>query len=144
MYEVNFFSEEVEFTLKKAKATKLWLLEVIKESNRAVKQLSFIFTSDEHLARINKEYLNHNTYTDIITFPYSEDKDILESDVFISVDRVEDNAQALNLPFYEELHRVMVHGILHLLGYHDKTASQKREMRNLENHYLALRKFQID
>ena len=144
MVEFNFFSEEVEFDLKEAKATRLWLLQVVQESNRSVKHLSYIFTSDEYLAEINQDFLSHNTYTDIITFQYSEDPDEIESDIFISLDRVKENARNLGLPFYEELHRVMVHGILHLLGHKDKTATRKRGMRNLENHYLALRKFQID
>ena len=141
MPEIHFFSEEVVFTLQEEESIRLWLLAVVQETKRSISQLSYIFTSDKYLLQINQEYLHHDTFTDIITFQYSENPESLESDIFISIDRVKENARTLGIPFYEELHRVMIHGILHLIGYEDKTALQKREMRNLENHYLALRKF---
>ncbi len=142
MHQINFFSEEVEFKLQAVEPTRRWLQTAMGSTDCTIRQLTFIFTSDEQLLHINREFLKHDTYTDIITFQYSEDPKTLESDVFISIDRVKENAAQLNVPFYEELHRVMIHGVLHLIGYNDKTASQKREMRKLENHYLALRKFQ--
>lgn len=88
---------------------------------------------------MNIQYLNHKTYTDIITFDNSEAPKLLEGDIFISVDRVKENAEKLKIPFVHELHRVMIHGVLHLLGYSDKTPRKKAEMRKKEDAYLSLR-----
>lgn len=100
----------------------------------------YVFSDDEFLHKINKEYLRHNTYTDIITFDLSEN-DSLDGEIYISLDRVKENAQNFNVKFTDEIHRVMVHGILHLLGYNDKTPSQKRKMKAKEDFYLSLRDF---
>ena len=101
--------------------------------------INYIFTSDQYLLDINKQYLNHDYLTDIITFNNSTSNNLLEADIFISIERVKDNAKALQVQFIDELHRVMIHGILHLLGFDDKTEHDKAEMRKKENHYLALR-----
>ena len=100
-------------------------------------ELSIIFCSDEYLIDINKRHLNHDYYTDIITFNYNIEKN-LNGDLFISVDRVKDNASAFNENFNMELFRVIIHGILHLCGFNDKTTKEQKEMRQKENHYLNL------
>ena len=109
------------------------------DNHKHLISLNYIYTSDEYLLKINKEYLNHDTFTDIVTFDQSTQKDHIEADIFISIDRIKDNANNLNIPVQEELHRVMIHGVLHLIGFRDKTETEKKEMRKKENHYLALR-----
>ena len=98
-----------------------------------------IFCSDEYLLEINKKHLNHDYYTDIITFDYCLDK-IVSGDLYISIDRVKENAKAFNETFMNELNRVVIHGVLHLCGYNDKTETDQKIMRNLENKYLAINK----
>ena len=99
-----------------------------------------MFCSDEHLLEMNRSYLEHDYYTDIITFDYVEEN-VVSGDLFISIDRVRDNAKTLGQSVREELHRVMVHGLLHLLGYHDKSKEEQVEMRSKEDYYLTLRNF---
>lgn len=101
--------------------------------------INYIFCSDEYLMNINVEYLNHHALTDIITFDTSETDDIISGDIYISVDRIKDNAAAFETNRDDELHRVLVHGILHLVGYGDKTRKQKSQMREKEDAYLSLR-----
>jgi len=108
---------------------------LIQNENKTKGDLSFIFCSDDYLLDINKKYLNHDFYTDVITFDYSENN-ILSGDVFISIDRVKENAGTFNVPFEEELQRVMIHGVLHLAGYKDKTDKEKKQMTDKENFYL--------
>lgn len=112
-----------------------WLLGVTTEENKFVEHISYIFCSDDYLLDINKRYLNHDFYTDIITFPYQQGE-VLESDIFISTDRVKENARLFNIPFEEELRRVMVHGVLHLMGYDDHAEDKEREMRQKEEYYI--------
>ena len=100
--------------------------------------INYIFCSDNYLHQINFQYLDHDTFTDIITFDQS-DKDQIEGDIFISIDRVHENANERNISFVNELHRVMIHGILHLLGYNDKTPKEKQLMREKEDECLSLR-----
>ena len=99
---------------------------------------NFIFCSDTFLLNINREYLSHDTFTDIITFDNSDSPEQIETDIFISIDRVKENASHLNIEFEKELHRVMIHGILHLVGYKDKTQKEKEIMRARENEALEL------
>lgn len=139
MESIHFFTEEVDFIFKNKNKTRTWIKSVIQSHQKKITCINYIFTSDDNLHQINKDFLGHDTYTDIITFDNSENDIKLESDIFISVDRVMDNAKNNNISFNDELHRVMIHGILHLLGTNDKTASDKEEMRKKENHYLALR-----
>ncbi len=108
---------------------------MIREYNKLPGHLSFVFCSDEYLLKINQDFLQHDYYTDIITFDYSEGNKI-SGDLMISIDRIQDNAKQLNLKFDDELSRVMIHGVLHLLGFGDKTAKEEKEMRRLE--YAAL------
>ncbi|HEU5292637.1 MAG TPA: rRNA maturation RNase YbeY, partial [Cyclobacteriaceae bacterium] len=102
--------------------------------------LNYIFCSDEYLKEINIEYLNHKTYTDIITFNYNPGEGELEGEIYISVDRVRENAKTFKSEFQTELHRVIIHGVLHLIGFNDKSKSEKAVMREKEDSYLSLLK----
>ena len=132
---IHFFNEDVRFKLSGAPALKKRLLALAKKHRRKVGEVNYIFCSDEYLYELNKAYLEHKSYTDIITFEYSTDAEIL-SDIFISIDRVKDNAKKFKVPFRTELHRVMAHGMLHLLGYKDKKAADKKRIRMAEEAFL--------
>jgi rRNA maturation RNase YbeY len=139
---INFFIEEINFSLKDKKNLHDWLLGVVLSEKCQVSALSYIFCSDEYLLDINKQYLDHNYYTDVITFDNSDDdNEEIDGDIFISIDRVKDNALENKNEFSCELHRVMVHGLLHLLGYRDKSEEEILEMREKEEAYLSLQKF---
>ena len=139
MKNIYFFCENIQYTLKQKNRIRAWISTVVEQNNKELLNINYIFTSDSHLLHINKEYLNHNTYTDIITFDQSENENTIEAEIYISIDRIKQNAKTLNLSFQNELHRVMIHGVLHLLGLKDKTEIEKQEMRKNENHYyLAL------
>ena len=112
-----------------------WLNEVAHSENKMIEELTFIFCDDEYLLDINIKHLGHDYYTDIITFPYKEG-DIIKSDLFISIDRVLDNAETYHVSFVEELARVMVHGVLHLMGYGDKEDQDILMMRSKEDYYI--------
>jgi probable rRNA maturation factor len=137
MSVINFFTERYHFKLRFPIRIRRWLLAVAEAEGCSVAELNYIFTSDQRLLAINKEYLNHNTFTDIITFDNSE-TDQIEGDIFISIPRVRENAKKFDQPFEMELARVLVHGLLHLAGYSDKNRSTKKEMRAKENTYLSL------
>ena len=132
---IEFSSEEVEFELENEQAVMDWLQKIIEQTGNSLRMLNFIFCSDDYLLRLNVEYLDHNSLTDIITFPYAEPP-VIEGDIFISIDRVRDNAVDFNVPFEQELHRVMAHGVLHLCGYGDKTPDEQRTMRQKEDEAL--------
>ncbi len=132
---INFFSEDIEFSLDNPAETISWLESVCNKENKPLEALSIIFCSDAYLLNINQEHLNHDFYTDVISFPYSTDK--VEGDIFISIDRVRENAQNLDVSFTKELNRVMVHGLLHFLGYKDKTDEEITVMRRKEDYYLG-------
>lgn len=136
---IRFFSEDVEFRLKSFKKTILWLRESIELEGKIPGEISFIFCSDEYLLKMNIDYLNHKTYTDIITFDTSEERNLICGDIFISIERVRENALKFNKEFDNELHRVIIHGVLHLIGYSDKTTNKKNIMRRKEDAYLSLR-----
>ena len=129
---VTFHKEEVEFELPSESKLSNWLVDIAASKNKIISQVAYIFCDDEYLLNINKEYLNHDYYTDIITFPYKQGREI-ESDIFISIERVKDNASTFKSSFEKELLRVMAHGLLHLLGYMDKTEEEKKDMRDKEN-----------
>lgn len=139
MSEIHFFSEITTFLFPNPQPTRLWLAKSISSLKKNLSEINYIFTSDVNLLDINILYLDHDYLTDIITFDNSDSIDELEGDIYISVERIEENAKQYKVDFEEELHRVMIHGILHLAGYDDKTDKEKKVMRNLENHYLALR-----
>ncbi|MCF6365869.1 MAG: rRNA maturation RNase YbeY [Bacteroidales bacterium] len=132
---INCFFENIEsFILNKNIYS--WISKAIENENKQPGEINIIFCSDEHLLKMNIEHLNHNFYTDIITFDYSE-KEIVSGDLFISKDRVGENAIKFNVSFADEIHRVIIHGILHLCGYNDKKEEQKVKMRERENYYLG-------
>lgn len=134
--EILFFSEDVDFSLKEESETVSWLKSVANEEEQQLQAVSYIFCSDEYLLEINKEYLKHFDYTDVITFQYHEAGEGVQGDCFISIDRVKENADTFAVDFEQELKRVIVHGMLHLLGYADKTDSQRAQMRSKEDYYL--------
>jgi probable rRNA maturation factor len=138
---ILFFSEGVEFTLEFPSLISDWVSEVVKTETKLLGAISFIFCSDVYLLKLNQEHLDHDYFTDVITFDYSETSPTLSGDVFISIDRVTENAKTLSCSFDDELHRVIIHGALHLCGYNDKTDAEKKEMRKKEDHYLSLRPF---
>jgi len=137
---INFFSEDLEFCLENELKISDWIIKCIHQEKKTAGELSFIFSSDDYLLKINKEYLEHDFYTDIITFDY-RDEDVISGDIFISIDRVKENAQSLSLPFLDELHRVLIHGVLHIIGYKDKSSEEEFIMRAKEDFYLSLRTF---
>ena len=133
---INFYYEDVnKLPLEKIKL-KNWITSTIKNEGMKPGDLSFIFCSDNYLLEINKEYLQHDYLTDIITFDYVENK-IVSGDIFISIDRILDNAKEFGVMFEEELKRIIIHGVLHLLGYKDKEEIEKNEMTNMEDFYLS-------
>lgn len=140
MAAVNFFNQDLSFKLPKPRKTASWIREVIQREKKQLILLNYIFCSDQHLLGINQQYLNHQTFTDIITFDNSEGEGIIEGDVFISIERVKANAAAFETEFDEEVHRVLIHGVLHLAGYSDKSKQEKSDMRKKEDAYLSLRK----
>ncbi len=125
----------------KPEALKKWILLAFKENETAVLGINYIFCSDKYLLKLNKEYLGHNYFTDIITFDNSKEKGTAEADVFISSDRVMANAKKFKSTFRDELHRVMIHGALHLMGYDDKTPKAEKAMRQAEEYWLRKRSF---
>ena len=140
---VTFHKEEVEFELPKENKLSSWLVDIAASKNKKISQIAYIFCDDEYLLNINKEYLGHDYYTDIITFPYKQGIEI-ESDVFISIERIRENAITFESSFEIELLRVMAHGLLHLLGYKDKTEEEKIEMTAKENWAIELFNTQAD
>ncbi len=113
-----------------------WLSKVIIDEGKIPGEINYIFCTDNYLHKINLDFLQHDTFTDIITFPTSEDNEIISSDLFISLDRIKDNSKALEIDFHSEFLRVVVHGLLHLIGYNDKTKEQILLMRKMENNYI--------
>ena len=135
---IRYFTEDIDFAFKGKSVHSAWLKAVSEEEGRRLGQISVIFCSDSYLLEINRKYLGHDYYTDIITFDYSEG-DTISGDLFISVDTVRSNAEYYSADFKDELDRVIVHGVLHLIGYDDHTDEQSAEMRARENHYLERR-----
>lgn len=129
---IEFNTEDIEFELADAPRISKWVLSTIQAEGKKLQHISYIFCSDNYLLDLNEQYLNHDTLTDIITFHYSQPPSI-EGDIFISIERVQENAQLYNVPFEQELYRVMIHGVLHLCGYEDKTPEDKAHMTEKEN-----------
>ena len=135
---INFFSEKKTFEVSQKDKLRLLLKEVCKQENAQLSFINCVFCSDEYLLQINKKHLKHNFLTDIITFDFSEKKDQIEGDLYISVDRVKENAKKYGDTFKTETIRVVLHGLLHLIGYKDKSEKEKKRMRVLENKYVSL------
>ena len=133
---ISFYSVGT-FSLKTEAAVAACINAIAAEESREVGDITFVFCDDNYLLKINKEFLDHDTYTDIITFDYSVGNEMI-SEIYVSTDRVEENAKKYKQTFENEIHRVMIHGVLHLCGYNDKLAEEKQIMRDKENHYLSL------
>ena len=129
------FNYETDFVLVNEGILAEWINDCIKNEDHRLEEINYIFCDDEYLYKLNVEFLNHDTLTDIISFDYSVGK-IIQGDVFISVERVMENALDFSVPFLDELHRVMIHGVLHYCGYKDKTPKEAVIMRKKENFYL--------
>lgn len=132
---INFFQEGTDFRLRQKKLLRSWMLSCIRSENFEAGEINVIICDDDYLFRLNRQYLDHDTLTDIITFDNSENESI-SGDLFISIDRIRENAKKFYVRIAEELHRVIIHGILHLCGYGDKTDQEKEIMRSKENVYL--------
>ncbi len=135
---VRYYCEDVKFELKDKRFVSRWLKLVAGSEIRKLGDISVIFCSDNYILDVNMRYLQHDYFTDIITFDYCEG-DVLSGDLFISIDSVRENALYYGAEFLDELHRVIVHGLLHLIGYDDHTDAEKKEMRAKEDYYLSLR-----
>lgn len=136
---IHFEATDVELPVIIGKKTKKWILNVIQDYQKKAGEVFFLFCSDEALLKINQQFLQHDYYTDIITFDNSESEEIISGELHISLDRIIDNAATLNTDFDTELHRVIIHGILHLIGFNDKTADEQLAMRAAEQKCLSLR-----
>lgn len=141
MPQITFFTESVTYNLKHKTKVRNWIKATIEKEGYALQELNFIFCSDDYLLSINQQYLNHDTYTDIITFDNSDEQGQIVSDIFISIDRIKENAKEYKKTTFDELCRIMIHGTLHLLGYKDKSKADKTLMTQKEDEYLALRVF---
>lgn len=131
------FSFQKKINLHSRTKLKEWINKTAEQREKKIGNISYIFCSDDELLQINNQYLKHDYYTDVITFDYSEGA-VLNGDIFISVDRVRDNAKQVGVTFEEELYRVMIHGVLHLSGVNDKTEQQAKQMRKAEEDSLKL------
>ena len=132
------FNYETDFILESEGEVTKWVIETISAEGFKLEEVNYVFCDDDYLHKLNVEFLKHDTLTDIISFDYSIGK-IIQGDVFISVERVKENAKDFGVNFIEELHRVIIHGILHYCGYKDKTVEEAKTMRNKENFYLTQR-----
>jgi len=139
MPAISFFTESIRYNLPQKLKVKKWVKETIEKEGFKLQELNFIFCSDEYLLGINQQYLSHDTYTDIITFDNSEEEKLIVSDIFISIERVKENAKTFKTNDFDEVCRIMIHGTLHLLGYKDKGKAAKTLMTQKEDEYLSYR-----
>lgn len=135
---INFFREDIDFKLSDPELIQNWIAGIIKDHQKVPGDINYIFCNDEYLHEINVSYLSHDTYTDIITFNQSTDELVIEADIYISVERVAENAKTLKTAFEQEIKRVIIHGILHLLGFEDHSESDKKQMRLKEDECLNI------
>ena len=133
---IYFHSEDSHFLLNNEQETITWLHKVISAEGKELDEINYVFCSDSYLLKINQDYLEHDYYTDIITFPYSYQP--IKSDIYISIDRVTENASTESVSFRQELYRVIVHGLLHMCGYEDGDDDSKKTMRQKEDQYIAI------
>jgi len=134
---IFFHTEDISFALESEKTTSIWLVMLVERHKKKLGELNYVFCSDEYLLKLNQEHLNHDYFTDIITFDYCQN-DVISGDLFISVDRTNENAKTFKKSESNELNRVIAHGLLHLLGFSDKTAEDIVEMRSMEEDALAM------
>ena len=130
------YNYETSFQLKNENLLEYWIDSVVSEAGFSIGEINYIFCDDEYLHKLNVEFLQHDTLTDVISFDNTLGK-LISGDIYISVERVEDNAKDFKVPFLDELHRVMIHGVLHYMGYKDKSDEEKIKMRNAENKALS-------
>jgi len=134
-FSMILFNYETDFILNEEQIIQDWIMNVVKENGFEVGEINYVFCDDKYLHKLNVEFLKHDTLTDIISFDNTLGN-LLNGDIFISIDRIKDNAKDFKVTFEEELHRVMIHGVLHYMGFKDKSDGDKREMRNQENQAL--------
>lgn len=132
------FASQNNFVLENFTSKITWVTEVAAQEKMRLGQVSYVFCDDAFLHSLNLQHLNHDTLTDVISFDYTQ-RDVIEGEIYISTERVAENALELGVSFEEELDRVMIHGLLHFCGYKDKSKEEKREMRAKEDHYLLMR-----
>ena len=134
---INFFKADVAFAPRQKNTLRLWMQKVAKLHQCHIEQIDFIFCSDDYLLHINQQFLAHDTFTDIITFDYSLPSKavsrVISGEIYISIERVKENANTFKTSYVNELHRVMIHGVLHLCGFKDKKAQEQKEMRKQED-----------
>lgn len=140
-YRFDFHVEDVEFSLEHEQEIAQWLTQIIVEYGQSLEMITYIFCSDSYLLALNREHLDHDYFTDILTFPLHQEGAPIRSDIFISIDRVKENAETLGYTFTNELHRVMAHGVLHLLGHDDHGEENQKTMRQMEDGALEKRGF---
>jgi rRNA maturation RNase YbeY len=136
--KIYFFLEEVRYNLRKKRNIRSWIIQTAENEDHKIGTLNYILTNDEILVQLNRDYLRHFTLTDIITFDLSENEGLLTGDIYISVDRAKENAKKFKETVNNEIKRLMIHGILHLVGYKDKSTSDRELMRAKEEYYLSL------
>jgi probable rRNA maturation factor len=141
MPAITFHEEDISYKLKNKTAVRKWITDTIIAEGYKLSELTYIFCTDEYLLQINQQYLDHDTYTDIITFDNSEEEEVIVGDIFISIERIRENAGKFSVTEAQELHRVLIHGALHLLGYKDKSPADKKKMTQKEDFYLDKRGF---
>ena len=141
MPAIQFFEEDISYKLKNKTLVRQWIIDTIAAEGFKLQELTYVFCSDAYLLPMNQQYLDHDTYTDIITFDNSEEEGQIVGDIFISIERIRENAAKFGVTETQELHRVIIHGALHLLGYTDKTVVTKQKMTQKEDEYLAKRNF---
>lgn len=133
------FTNQISFLFKNKIKIKQWIKDIVTREDKKLGEISYIFCDDNKILEVNKQYLSHDYFTDIITFDYVEE-DIISGDIIISIDRVKENSNSFNSSFDDELHRVIIHGVLHLIGYNDKTDKEQQLMREKENECLLILK----
>lgn len=141
---IRFLAADANIRLKQRQHVRAWLNHVADAASFQIAELNYIFSSDAFLLEMNRDYLQHDYYTDIITFPITEAAGIVHGECYLSVDRIRDNAKQLGANFTDELHRVMAHGLLHLMGQGDKTKAEALAMRRREDEALAMRTFHVE
>ncbi len=138
MAKINFLTGDRKFTFQQKRVIKAFIELIFKKEKIALQQISYVFCSDEFLLKMNNDFLQHDYYTDIITFGLSEKNNPVEAEIYISIDRVKDNAKQLGVLYKTEMLRVLFHGALHLCGFKDKTKSEILNMRAKEERFLLL------